>query len=108
MVNFLYHLSRCIIRHIFGYEFFNFDLIDFIFPHFFDQLKEFLSFLNRPEAPSCDHTLKEAAQWIEDNKLDQDKVIPWLNDNGGFCDCEVISNVYDAVGDIVEWHLDEE
>ena len=73
-----------------------------------DQLKEFLSFLNRPEASSCDHTLKEAAQWLEDNKLDQNKVIPWLNDNGGFCDCEVISNVYDAVGDIVEWHLDEE
>ena len=73
-----------------------------------DQLKEFLSFLNRPDAPSCDHTLREATQWIEQNNLDPEKVIPWLNDHGGFCDCEVISNVYDAVGDIVEWHLDKD
>ena len=77
-------------------------------PMTIDQLKEFLSFLNRPDAPPCDHTLRETIEWIEKNNFNPEKVIPWLRDHGGFCDCEVIFNVYDAVGDIVGWHLDEE
>jgi len=38
---------------------------------------------------------------------DSEKIIPWFIERGDGCDCEVIYNVYDDVGDIVEWHLDK-
>ncbi|MEQ3634891.1 DUF2695 domain-containing protein [Alcanivorax sp.] len=72
-----------------------------------DELKDLLSFLNREPAPECDHTLKESIEFIESRKLNPEVVVPWLGEHGGFCDCEVIYNVYDDVGEIVGWHLDE-
>jgi len=72
-----------------------------------ETLKELLSFLGRSDAPECDHTLKEAAEFIKARNLDGEKITQWLHQNGCHCDCEVIYNVYDAVGDIVGWHLSE-
>lgn len=71
-----------------------------------DVLKNLLSFLNRENAPECDHTLKETIGFIQSNDLDPDVIVPWLIEHGGGCDCEVVFNVYDDVGDIVGWHLD--
>ncbi|MCB5196766.1 DUF2695 domain-containing protein [Deefgea salmonis] len=39
----------------------------------------------------------------ENNKRDTQ-----LQEHGGFCDCEVIYNVYDAVTDLVGWYLETE
>ncbi len=72
-----------------------------------DQLKALLSYLNRDDAPECDHTLRETVEFLRSRNLDPDTIVPWLLDHGGGCDCEVIYNVYDEVGDIVGWHLDE-
>lgn len=72
-----------------------------------DDLKELLTFLNRENVPACDHTLRESIEFLNSRNLDTEKVIPWLNEHGGYCDCEVIFNVYDDVGDIVGWHLEE-
>jgi hypothetical protein len=72
-----------------------------------NELKNLLSHLNRESAPECDHTLKETIEFLKSNKLNPEVVVPWLGEHGGFCDCEVICNVYDDVGDIVGWHLDE-
>ncbi len=76
-------------------------------PMSLDDLKDILSYLNRESAPACDHTLKEAIEFSKSRNLDLELVVPWLHEHGGFCDCEVIFNVYDDVGDIVGWHLDE-
>ncbi|WP_419176802.1 DUF2695 domain-containing protein [Desulfosediminicola sp.] len=72
------------------------------------QLKELLSYLNREDAPACDHTLKETLHFLRTHSLEVDNTVNWLNEHGGYCDCEVIYNVYDEVGDIVDWHLDAE
>jgi len=76
-------------------------------PMSIDDLKDLLSYLNRDSAPECDHSLKESIEFIKSRKLDPEVVVPWLGEHGGFCDCEVIYNVYDDVGDIVGWHLDK-
>lgn len=73
-----------------------------------ETLKDLLSFLNKDPAPACDHTHRETIEFLKSRDIDPAKVIPWLKEHGGFCDCEVVYNVYDAVGDIVGWHLDEE
>lgn len=71
-------------------------------------LKDLLTFLNRNNAPACDHTFKETIQFLKAHNHNPDTVVPWLIEHGGGCDCEVICNVYDEVGDIVGWHLDED
>ena len=83
------------------------DAIRASIPMSIEELKNLLSFLNREEAPECDHTLKETIEYINLHNLDPNKIVPWLINHGGGCDCEVIFNVYDDVADIVEWHLDE-
>lgn len=72
-----------------------------------DNLKDLFTYLNRGSAPECNHTLRGAIEFIESRNLDLEVIIKWLGEHGGFCDCEVIYNVYDDVGDIVGWHLEE-
>lgn len=82
------------------------DAIRSSMPMRLEELKDLLRFLNREEAPECDHTLKETKEYLKSHNLDSNIIVPWLIEHGGGCDCEVIYNVYDDVGDIVGWHLD--
>jgi hypothetical protein len=68
-------------------------------PH--SDLKELFDFLDRENAPPCDHTLLETMQFLERKKISPERVVPWLREHGGYCDCEVIYNVDDKFGSIV-------
>jgi len=64
-------------------------------------LKALFDWLDRPNCPPCDHTLKETAEFLRSRNLDVDKTVAWLRENGGYCDCEVIYNVEDEFGPLV-------
>ena len=66
-----------------------------------EDLKELFDFLDRPNPPACDHTLKETIEFLNKKGLDIGTIIPWLNENGGYCDCEVIYNVDEKWGEFV-------
>jgi hypothetical protein len=68
------------------------------------QLKDLFTCLN-VQAP-CKHDYSETLAFIQRESLDATKVLPWLQEYGGHCDCEVIYNVYDHFGDLVGHHLD--
>lgn len=72
------------------------------------RLKDLLSYLGRDNAPPCDHPLRETVEFLESEKIGPAKIVPRFQEHGGYCDCEVIYSVYDAVGNLVGWHLDEE
>ena len=55
--------------------------------HLFDWLNEKLG------VEDCDRTLRLTFVWMEARGHDPAAVVPWLEDNGGFCDCEVLANV---------------
>lgn len=45
---------------------------------------------------SCDNTLKYTKKWVEDNFPNQyDEIIEEIEDEGGYCDCEVLMNCYE-------------
>ena len=44
---------------------------------------------------TCDHTTRLTASFLLDEKLPQEKVLPWLAERGGHCDCEVLANLGD-------------
>ncbi|MDB6058289.1 MAG: hypothetical protein JWO95_2133 [Verrucomicrobiales bacterium] len=64
-------------------------------------LRALFDFLDREGAPPCDHTLRETIEFLKQRQLDVDRIIPWLHEYGGYCDCEVIFNVDDKFGEIV-------
>jgi DNA polymerase I-like protein with 3'-5' exonuclease and polymerase domains len=45
------------------------------------------------EDEPCDHTLRFTEQYLNRHQLPLHSVISWLNENGGYCDCEVLLNV---------------
>lgn len=59
-----------------------------------DQLRAMFDTLDR-ELPirGCDHTRRLTREFLRQRGLPTEAVLSWLDDNGGFCDCEVLANV---------------
>ena len=43
----------------------------------------------------CDHSLRATQNWLAGRDVDRPSVIAWLEENGGYCDCEVVANAAD-------------
>jgi hypothetical protein len=56
----------------------------------FDMLDEEL-----PKA-GCDHTRRLTEHWLRTQGHTVESVIVWLEENGGFCDCEALANAEQA------------
>src|SRR4051812_6027699 len=69
-------------------------------PH--PELQDLFNYLDREGAPRCDHTLRETVEFLRSRRLDEVRVVAWLREYGGYCDCEVIFNVEEKFGEIVD------
>jgi hypothetical protein len=58
------------------------------------QLHQLLEYLNA-NLKSCDHTTKLTTIFLHVENLQRDKVLSWLAERGGYCDCEVLANLAD-------------
>lgn len=47
-------------------------------------------------ARDCDGTSLSVRRWVMERGADPRSVLPYLEDNGGFCGCEVLLNVFDG------------
>ena len=47
----------------------------------------------------CDHSLRHAREFINEDSLPEHSLIAWLEENGGYCDCEVVLNVEGTLND---------
>ena len=56
----------------------------------FDHLDAYL------EIEDCDHSAKITSAFLAKLQLDQNKVLPWLQEQGGHCDCEILANVEES------------
>ena len=55
----------------------------------------FASVADQVELHGCDHSLRFTEEWIARNTQSRDPLIAWLEENGGYCDCEVVANALD-------------
>lgn len=55
---------------------------------------------------SCDHTFRHTLSFLETHHINPEPVMAWLQQAGGYCDCEVIMNAED-VFDSAHPDLDE-
>ncbi len=61
-----------------------------------NQVTELCVFIeNQIEKNGCDHSLKNIFEWAEKNGINKADLIDVLESNGGFCDCEVTTNLHD-------------
>jgi len=56
---------------------------------------------SRLEEAECDDTLRYAREFINQNHLPEDAVVTWLQENGGYCDCEAIANAEQVIEDAI-------
>ena len=47
-------------------------------------------------AHDCDHTPKLTTLFLTERDLSLDAILPWLEESGGHCDCEVLANVEES------------
>ena len=59
-----------------------------VFWELFDYLDERLE-----EQDGCAHSLSLTRSFLETKSVDVDRILDWIVDNGGGCDCEVLYNV---------------
>jgi hypothetical protein len=57
--------------------------------------------LDKEIESGCDHTLRLTTAFLQKRGLDVERIIPWLREHGGYCDCEVLANVEDKFGEII-------
>jgi hypothetical protein len=62
-----------------------------------DQMKALFEYLD-VELPKlgCDDTRRITEQWLRDHNVEVDRVLGWFDNNGGFCDCDVLANCEEA------------
>jgi hypothetical protein len=66
----------------------------------FDELKTMFDMLEAElTRHGCDHTRRLTRCWLEGRSRDAEPVFAWLDQHGGFCDCEVLANVEQHVDD---------
>lgn len=41
----------------------------------------------------CDHTSRLTMKFLMQNQLPFPKIVAWLHDNGGYCDCKIMENI---------------
>jgi hypothetical protein len=59
-----------------------------------DTISEMLDYIeDELYETECDDHLRHAMRFMMDNHLDFPKLTSWLNDNGGYCDCEVMKQI---------------
>lgn len=41
----------------------------------------------------CTHDLRNTMKYLVEKKMNIPQMMTWLNENGGYCDCEILKNV---------------
>lgn len=50
----------------------------------------------------CNTTLRETVEFLQKRGLDVGRIVTWLEGHGGYCDCEIIMNVYNTFGTLLD------
>ena len=70
------------------------DLLIEMLPATKEQIVELFDYLNDLLGEiDCKHDLEQTIKYAMQKGLSVSKLMTWLQENGGFCDCEVLKNV---------------
>lgn len=59
-----------------------------------DRIEDLFDYLDvQLEKSPCSHDLKNTMQFLMERRLNMPRFMSWLNENGAYCDCEILENV---------------
>lgn len=64
-------------------------------------LRDLFDYLDQEVESGCDHTFRLTTAFLQKRGLDLERILPWLREHGGYCDCEVLANVENKFGEII-------
>lgn len=67
----------------------SFPMSDALMEAFFESVESSVS------ESGCDHSLRFSDEWIRANQQPKEPLIHWLEEHGGYCDCEAVANARD-------------
>ncbi|MFI5113658.1 MAG: DUF2695 domain-containing protein [Terriglobales bacterium] len=66
------------------------------------QMKALFDFVDKKLSESeCDNTLRHTIVFLDAQPVEQEAVLQWLEEAGGYCDCEVIANAEEKLESIL-------
>ena len=72
------------------------------FPVAVPMLKALFNYVDSQlDSTECDHTLRYVRDFIRSRELPEEAVVSWLENNGGYCDCEAVVNAEQVVEEVV-------
>lgn len=70
-------------------------------------LKALFDYLNAQlESSDCDDSLRHVRDFTRSHALPEDAIVNWLEDNGGYCDCEALANAEQVVEEAAPGYRD--
>lgn len=64
-------------------------------PLLLNDLKALFDYLDTALAAGCDHSCALTQQFLAARNIEAEPVLLWLQQYGGYCDCEILANVED-------------
>ncbi len=61
-----------------------------------EHLGQLFDHLDEKLIEGCNHSPKHALDYLTGAELDSEKILMWLQDQGGVCDCEILANVEES------------
>ncbi len=59
-----------------------------------ERVEDLFDYLDvRLSKDECAHDLKFTMQFLMENRLSMPTFMSWLNENGAYCDCEILQNI---------------
>jgi hypothetical protein len=59
-----------------------------------ERIEDLFDYLDlKLEKESCSHDLKNTMQFLMERRLNMPRFMSWLNENGAYCDCEILDKV---------------
>ena|SRR5579872_1788825 len=67
-----------------------------------DQMKALFEYVDNKLEQGCDHSLTYTIKFLSEKNWPQVPVLAWMEEHGGYCDCEVIGNAEEVFQSILE------
>lgn len=62
-----------------------------------DMIKRLLDYLDDNLEVGCKHDYILTKLFCQENNIDFNRIVDWLREHGGYCDCEVLANVEEHI-----------
>ncbi|MFD2306846.1 DUF2695 domain-containing protein [Enterococcus termitis] len=58
-----------------------------------EQFEKLFHYLDAKLEEGCSNSPQFTIEYLQKNELEEERILNWLRENSGYCDCEILMNV---------------